>query len=66
LDPRRGLTVEGIEGRYFIPFILGLAFVMPTAAPHLQKRICPLVLILPLVAVIGAVVSIQAIISRYY
>jgi uncharacterized membrane protein len=64
--PVGGLTVEGIEGRYFIPFILGLAFVMPTAAPHLQKRLCPLVLILPLVAVVGAVVSIQAITGRYY
>jgi uncharacterized membrane protein len=64
--PVGGLTVEGIEGSYFIPFILGLAFVIPTAAPHLQKRFCPLILILPLVAVVGAVVSIQAIIGRYY
>jgi uncharacterized membrane protein len=44
--PVGGLTIEGIEGRYFIPFILGLAFVVPSAAPHLQKRFCPLVLIL--------------------
>lgn len=60
------LAVLGIQGRYLIPFIFGLAFVLPAASVHLRKSIRPLVLLLPLIALMNVAFSIDKIITRYY
>ena len=57
--PVGNLAVLGMQGRYLIPFIIGLAFVLPAAPLRVQKFIRPLVLLLPLIAIIGFGVSIE-------
>ena len=59
------LSVEGVQGRYFIPFVISLAFVVPAATPRVRRLFRPLVLLLPVVSIIGAVISIQRIIHYY-
>ena len=60
------LAVLGMHGRYFIPFIIGLVFVLPTATLRVRKFIRPLVLLLPLIAIIGFGVSMEKVKTQFY
>ena len=60
------LAVLGMQGRYFIPFIIGLVFVLPTATLRVRKFIRPLVLLLPLIAIMGFGVSMEKVKTRFY
>ena len=60
------LKIQGVQGRYFIPFLLPLAFIVPSISIKKERLKKPLLILLPMVSIIGALTSIERIIVFYY
>ena len=65
-EPVGQLSVNSVQARYIIPFLFALVFTLPTLADPAKKWLTPLILMLPVVAILGAGVSVAAMVSRYY
>ena len=65
-EPVGQLFVNSVYGRYVVPLLFGAVFALPTVNDRFKRRWAPGVLILPLVAILGAVVSIATIFENYY